>query len=231
MSQEILFLHGGVINRHMWDLVRGELSSDPTTRAIDLPGHGDLSHLPYSNEAATEVAIEALTAPSILVGLSLGGYVAQMVAATRTDLVSGMVLSGATIDYRGWDGLSTKLYGYAFPLLARPAMKTFAKKLRADFGPEFAEPIIESGLSARGAGQALRRLPGRDYASELVDYSGPIVIANGERDTSNRKGEARFIEKNPQARVIVIEDAGHACAMTQPASFAAAVESLLASVG
>ena len=226
----VLFLHGGVINRHMWLLVRNELPDSVETAAIDLPGHGELVDVPYTNERATQTTLDAIDQPTVLVGLSLGGYVAQMAATARPDLVTGLVISGATIDYRGWDGLSTKLYGYAFPLLSRPAMRAFAKKLRSDFGPEFSEPIIEAGLSPRGAGQALRRLPGADYATALQVYEGPFVIANGERDEENRDGEERFMELNPQARSVVIEDAGHACAMTQPRAFAEAVMSLLASV-
>lgn len=227
----VLFLHGALINQHMWGPVISELPDTVKALAIDLPGHGHLTAQQYTNDRAVEVTVDALSEPSVVVGLSLGGYVAQMAAIARPDLVRGLVLSGATIDYQGWDGFTARMYGFVFPLVSRPAVKAFKKKLRADFDPEFSEPIIETGLSPGGAGHALRRLPGRDYASELSDYDGPIVIANGERDTPNRDGEARFIECNPQSRSVVIEDAGHACAMTQPASFASAVESLLASVG
>lgn len=227
----IVFLHGGVINRHMWSRVIGELEQHECI-AIDLPGHGELHREPFDMDQAVETTLQALGDRGVLVGMSLGGYVAQVAATRSPESVSGLLLSGATIRYMGWDGLSTRFYGYLFPILARPAMKAFAKKLREDFTQEFAEPIISAGLSASGAARALRVLPGTDYAANLsVRYQGPIVIANGERDEGNRDAEGAFLALNPQCSVVTIEDAGHACALQQPTAFAAAVEKLLASVG
>ena len=43
-------------------------------------------------------------------------------------------------------------------------------------------------------------------------YPGPIVLANGERDESNRDSETQFLEWFPGAESIMIQDAGHTCA-------------------
>lgn len=229
-SPAFLFLHGGVINRHMWNQVIGELEADFDCIAIDLPGHGDLADQRFDVDSSVEGAIEVLDALSVdeagVVGLSLGGYVAQAMAAAHPHRVSGLALSGATIRYTGWDGLSTKLYGFVFPLLARPATKAFAKRLASDLGEEVATPILDTGISLKAGGQAFRRLPGRDYAAEMTSYTGPIILANGERDTDNREAEQLFREHHPEAKSIVIEDAGHACALQQPKAYAAAVAQL-----
>lgn len=230
----VLFLHGGVINRHMWEPVIGRLQDDYHCIAIDLPAHGDLSDGDFTMAGAVERVPAVLDALDVgeaaLVGLSLGGYVAQTVAATSPSRVSGLVLSGATIRYVGWDGMSAKLYGMVFPLVSRPAARALSRKLTEDLGADLASRIMGGGLSMRGGAQALRRLPGTDYGSLLEGFIGPMVIANGERDTPNREAEAVFLHRFPEASVITIEDAGHACALTQPEAFAAAVDYLMARV-
>ena len=87
--------------------------------------------------------------------------------------------------------------------------------------------MINGGLAMSGGAQALRRLPGTDYAMEMAGFKGPIVLANGERDTANRDAEALFREHHPGTESVVIEDAGHACALQQPEAFAAAVRHML----
>ena len=226
----LVFLHGGVINRHMWIPVCEALGRDYDCIAIDLPGHGDRRDQVFKVDSAVhaiEDALDAFGVPAAaMVGLSLGGYIAQAMAAAHREKVTGLVLSGATIRYTGWDGLSTKLYGYAFPLLARPATKAFASKLRSDVEPRVADAILAGGLSMKGGGRSLRTLPGKDYAAEMVGFDRPIILANGERDSENRAAEKVFMEHHPHAISVVIEDAGHACALQQPTAFAEAVRKL-----
>lgn len=230
----IVFLHGGVINRHMWGPVIAHLESRYDCLAIDLPGHGDHRDVRFDMGLAVRGVLDTMDAAGIeraaQVGLSLGGYVAQAITAAAPSRVQGLVLSGATIHYQGWDGLSTKLYGWIFPLVSRLAARAFEKKMIDDLGPDLAGRILDGGLSMSGGGQALRRLPGTDYAAAMSGFQGPIVLANGERDTSNREGESRFTEMFPAATSVVIDDAGHACALQQPEAFAAAVDQLMTRV-
>lgn len=226
-APKVLLLHGGVINRQMWLPVMEQLDDAFDCIATDLPGHGTLSDQSFTVDSSVAHAIDVLDRNDIeevvVVGLSLGGYIAQALTAKHGDRVAGLVLSGATIRYTGWDGLATRLYGLAFPFLARAAGRAFARQLEGDLGEAVAGPILDAGISMRGGGQALRRLPGHDYALEMGRFTGPIVIANGERDSSNRKAEDLFRQHHPAATSIVIKDAGHACALQQPEAFAATV--------
>lgn len=231
-APKITFLHGGVINRHMWDPVIDRLDSRFDCIALDLPGHGDHDDRELTITGATESCWTALDRLGVertaLVGLSLGGYIAQTMSAAQPGRVSGLLVSGATIRYTGRDAWSTRLFGYVFPIAARPAMNAFARKMREDLGDDLADDILAGGLSSRGGAQALRRLPGTDYAALLSGYNGPVVIVNGERDSDNREAESLFTAHVPRARVVTIENAGHACALQQPAAFATAVTELMA---
>jgi len=224
----IVFLHGGVLNRVMWKPVTRFLEDRRLCIAIDLPGHGDRMNEPFDIPRSVDVTLAAIAVHArgraTLVGLSLGGYVAQAVAGKAPDTVAGLVLSGSTIRYTGWPGVSSALYGYVFPLVGRAAIKAFPRQLAKTVGDDLALEIAAAGLSARAGGQALRRLPGHDYAADLSTFPGPVVIANGDRDKENIKHEMYFLEHVPTAQVIKIDDAGHACALQQPRAFAEAVD-------
>lgn len=135
-----------------------------------------------------------------------------------------MVLSGSTITYTGWGGLSTRLYGYAIapitPFIRRINEKAFRKVLT----PEHADALLDHGLSLRSAMRALRTMPGTDYRAMLAGFDGPLLILNGERDESNREEEQDAAAVAKDATIVMVEDPGHACSLTQPATFSAAID-------
>lgn len=86
-------LGGSIAN---WDVIGPRLASQARVVAIDLPGFGmsppagDWSVQTHAN-AVIEV-IGHVGSPAILVGNSLGGLVAELVASSRPELVSALVL-------------------------------------------------------------------------------------------------------------------------------------------
>lgn len=98
---ELVLLHGGGQNAHTFDTVA--LALQRPLLAIDLPGHGHSDGSPYGGSAATSHAIDIIraleqlvTKPTPLVGMSLGGLTALLVAHDRPDLVSSLVLIDIT---------------------------------------------------------------------------------------------------------------------------------------
>lgn len=91
-------LHGAGLNAHTWDGVLLALGRDAL--AVDLPGHGDSSwradfdYRPATNAAAVAALLDAVGdgSPQLVVGQSLGGLTAVVLAATRPDLVRALVL-------------------------------------------------------------------------------------------------------------------------------------------
>lgn len=226
-SQTIVFLHGATASRTMWAPQMAVLASDFDVVAFDLPGHGARMDEPFSLEGASQVVLETLDEAGIpsavLVGLSLGGYVALAVAASHPDRVDGIVLSGATASYRGWGGFSTKVYGVLFPLLGNRLREKSDASLRKIAPAEFVDEILSQPSSFAGGGQALRDVPGRDYRRMASDYPGPMLLLNGERDTVNRKEEADFLKHRPGTRVEMVADGGHACSLSQWKAFSEAI--------
>lgn len=220
----LVFLHGAGINRKMWAPQVDLLSPSYRIVAVDLPGHGALRDRHYDFEDAVSVVTEAIELHTagevVLIGLSLGGYVALGVSHPR---VGALILSGASAAYAGWGGLSTKLYGWAITPVAPFLNRLNEKALRKALG-EVAEEIIHHGLAIREAVRALRKVPGPDYRGMLARFEGPVLLLNGERDKPNRGEEVDAASVGRDVTIVVVEDAGHACSLTQPEAFSDAVD-------
>ncbi|WP_245559146.1 alpha/beta fold hydrolase [Microbacterium indicum] len=112
-APRIVLVHGAGLNARTWDRTIAALGG--AILAIDLPGHGDSSwredadYSPAALAPDLATAIEAWAdAPVHLVGHSLGGMTATLVASDRPDLVSRLtlvdILPGASAQ-QGADGL------------------------------------------------------------------------------------------------------------------------------
>lgn len=100
-APKIVVLHGAGLNAHSFDPLL--LALDIPALALDLPGHGrsdwrtDADYRPGHLAEDIIMAIERLaTAPVTLLGHSLGGLTAALVAAARPDLVSSLIIVDIT---------------------------------------------------------------------------------------------------------------------------------------
>src|SRR2546425_8787481 len=95
----MLFLHGGGLNAHTWDLVCASLRLERHCLALDQRGHGDSEWSPEM-DYATESHVADLDAfidrlgldRFVLVGMSLGGVNALAWAGTHSQRLAGLVL-------------------------------------------------------------------------------------------------------------------------------------------
>jgi len=79
--KKIIFLHGGTLNKKMWLPQINELKNDFMMLSIDLPRHGGKMDKPFTFESAVAqldqyIKSQDITGHVVIVGLSLGGYVA-----------------------------------------------------------------------------------------------------------------------------------------------------------
>jgi pimeloyl-ACP methyl ester carboxylesterase len=202
------------------------LSDEFRTIAIDVPGQGARRDERFTLDAAATAAREAIDdyagGRAVVVGLSGGGYVGLGLVDLAPDRVLGLVLSGASASYRGWGGFETKMYGYFVGAIAGRMQGNAESSLRKALPDGLADDILAEPLSMRGAADSLKRIPGPDYYAMAARYAGPILLLNGERDKVNRKEEAAMAAAGG-ARVEMVEDAGHACSLTQPEAFSESV--------
>ncbi len=253
----IVCLHGTRVTRTMWDPQVAGLADRYRVIALDLPGHGMLADVRFTVERATDhvaaVIDEAAGGRAVLVGQSLGGYVAMDVAATRPERVAGLVLCNSTAEPRTLAGRAPRVIG---SYLAGEAGKHWRRRRseaarRAAQGPaSSAAPatddpagtagdadraldeeaaIIAAELAAtngwlfKGGLRAAVAALRTSFLARLRTWDGQTLIVNGGDDPLFRRWEDRFLDAARHGRLVVLEGAGHLANEDRPDEFNAAL--------
>jgi pimeloyl-ACP methyl ester carboxylesterase len=209
----------------MWIPQMEALSDEFRVLAVDLPGHGMLREQPFQLASAVQIIVEGLrqetNGRALVVGLSLGGYVAMAYASAHVRDIAGLVLSGCCIDYRGTIGLLSRLDSFLVTALFSEHRLTQmqAKMLRSMFPESMVEPQLTAGFSWKVLSQVYRELALHDFRAMLRTFPGPVLIVNGENDKRNRKAEAELLRATQDGQVQIITQANHLCNLEQPEAF------------
>jgi pimeloyl-ACP methyl ester carboxylesterase len=99
----LVFVHGGGAHAHWWTHIAARFADEFRVLAVDLSGHGDSDHRrSYAFEQWTEevVAVSAaggIDGPPVVVGHSMGGFVATATAALHGDHLSGVIVCDSPV--------------------------------------------------------------------------------------------------------------------------------------
>jgi pimeloyl-ACP methyl ester carboxylesterase len=238
-GRPIAFVHGAGLSWRMWLPQLRALEAEYRVIAPDLPGHGRRADERFTFEAAVGILEDLLgthaAEPALVVGQSLGGYVAAEYAAGRPGRVAGLVLSGASADYRGALGATTWLAGLFNRVRAAvdPLERRFREGVAADLEdgplpPEVVVAILEGGVSLAGYGQGAMALAGLDLAAKLRAFDGPMLLLNGTEDRLNPDAARTLARSLSAAEAREIPAAGHTCSVERPDEYTAAVREFAA---
>lgn len=236
-AQPIVFVHGAIFTRKMWAPQRNALSDEFRVLAPDLPGHGARADQQIDLDQAVRLIEEVIDThtdgSAIVVGLSLGGYVATELAYRSSDSVDGLVLAGCSANPVGGMKQLTRAVGGVSRLATRNdrvenAVRWAAKRWvnKRDLPQPVKDEIIDGGFYPRQFGEAGPELAGHDFRKSLARYPGPSLIVNGERDKIMRRGEEDHAKAAHNGRVVVIDGVGHVCNLHSPMEFTHAVRDL-----
>ncbi|MEU8784447.1 alpha/beta fold hydrolase [Streptomyces sp. NPDC048637] len=228
----LVFVHGMRVSGTMWRPLIQAIGERHPMAAPDLPGHGERRGEPFSMPGAVEAVAEAvdeLGGRALLVGLSLGGYVALAAAGAHPDRVRGLVAMGCTAlphgpfgaVYRGAARLAAK-HPEEFNRLSAFAFRRALPRPQAD-------AMVAGGLSSEAAPGIIAAVREMDPLASLSAYPGPVWLVNGERDHF-RRHEGRFLNACRDGRLIIRPRCGHLTGLTDTTDLARQVRDAAAVV-
>jgi 2-succinyl-6-hydroxy-2,4-cyclohexadiene-1-carboxylate synthase len=238
VPETIVLLHGFAGTHRTWDLVVPELDAERYRPLVpDLRGHGTKGTVrPISFEACVHDVLAGAPPTFALCGYSFGGRVAQHVALAAPERVTRLVLVSTTA---GLDDPAQRAQRAA----ADAALADVVQGLTPEAFAErwLAQPVFagtpEEALGPwradlrrndpRGLAEGLRTLgPGTVAAvwDRLGELTMPVTIVVGARDAKFRALADRYRVALPDAKVVVVPDAGHGLPREAPVALAAAIQ-------
>lgn len=236
----LTFIHqlGGDLS--VWDQLAGYFRDDFTVLRYDIRGHGAtvVPDAPFSVEDLSRdlaALLDALDVPNThLVGMSMGGMVAQQFALDHPSRINTLTLADTTAgtapDGRAaWDQRAATARREGLSALI-PA--TLGRWLTPDFQtahPEAVEPIREVLESTSPEGYALACEALRDFNvhERLDEIRLPTLTVAGRHDTGTPPAATESIAKSIQGAQYELLDAAHLAPVEQSHRFAALLETFL----
>ena len=212
---------------------------DPPAGAVRhvWPGHGDrpLADAPPDMASLADEVVASHDGDLDLIGVSLGGMVAQHAAIRHPDRVRS-VFAACTIPQGDPDAMAERATG------AREDMAgSIETALGRWFTPEFLaqesdHPVIAysrrtlEALDPEAYAQAWEAIAGHDATGGLAQIAAPFTVLAGRQDVSSPPEKAEAIAAAvPNARLVVL-DGPHMLFMEDGPAFAAEVRDHLARV-
>jgi pimeloyl-ACP methyl ester carboxylesterase len=227
---DLVFLHPNPLDSAAWMYQFADFGHTCRCVGLDFPGYG-LSG-PLRASSTPELArqcwdtideLEPTSTPLVLVGSSIGAFVAREMYLQRKDSVAALVLSGAS-----WR-----------------SDKSFALRRAADyeregigFRPSHIAQSVAHGFRTTAAYELLvemytRRSHTTDVGSIIglfrllhepdrpelqAEIDAPVLVLAGEHDVAFEPAKD-LVSRLPDGRFTPIADAGHLCQLEQPATY------------
>lgn len=237
----VLFLHALGTDLRIWDAVVARLPGGLRCVRLDMRGHGlsACPPAPYAMGALVsdaEGAMEVLgLSEAVVVGLSIGGMIAQGLAVKRLDLVRGLVLSNTAAKIGTPETWAQRTQAARAGGLAALADATLERWFPEPFrsGPEaalvrrlFERQPLEGWIGCAAA------ISNTDFYTPTSGLRLPTLAIAGDRDGSTPPDLVRETAGLiPGARLHLIRGAGHLPCIDAAGEYATVLAEFLREIG
>jgi pimeloyl-ACP methyl ester carboxylesterase len=236
----MVLLHGLTGSGACWSPLACALEAEFDVVMPDARGHGDsstpLTGYRYEDQARDVIGLIqglGLTAP-ILLGHSMGGMTAAVVASQNSTALRGVILADPTF-------LSPERQREVYE---SDAAEQHRRQLSLDKGdvlaqararhsqrkPEIAEFVTEARMKTRIQAFDVLTPPNPEYHQLVNAISIPTLLVIGDNGVVSVETARELQNLNPRLRIERIQDAGHGLQYDQPERFEAAVRRFLRTV-
>lgn len=236
-----MLLHGLGGYAREWAETANWLIERARVIAFDARGHGDSDRSPSDVSRGAHVddvifLIEQMTAsPVVLIGQSLGGSTAFLVAAKRPDLIRGLIL----VEAAPADGKAVNIDDLEVALSGWPVLFRSRESALAFFGgPSLTADAWVGGLEERDGGlwprfdvgvmvETLRLAHSESNWAEWRLIQCPTLVVRAENGIIAKSEVEAMIAQLPHARSTQIAEAKHDLHLDRPEEWRVTVESFL----
>jgi pimeloyl-ACP methyl ester carboxylesterase len=233
----VLFIQGLGADKHLWDFQRFGLGWSVRALAHDNRGAGrsDKPHGPYS---LTQMADDAVTvldhaevATAHVVGASMGGAIAQILAVTHPERVRSLTLACTACRNHPWRrellaSWATTADGHGMATMTRDAARWVIgprsfRRLMPALG--WLGPLAFGGTAHGFAAQVEAILTADEdgeLATALATIDVPTLVIVGNQDILTPRGDSEELaELIPTAELVVISGAAHGLMVEHASTF------------
>ncbi|HYH94058.1 MAG TPA: alpha/beta fold hydrolase [Candidatus Saccharimonadales bacterium] len=239
-GRSVVFLHGLADDHSLWRHVTGSLDG-VRALVVDLPGHGRSGPIPddasigwMADRVAETIAAQGHP-PVTLVGLSMGGGVAQVLALEHPELVRALVLVSTSPVF---PAATRQRFLDRADLAEREGMgavvdATVPRWFTPDWmaaHPDEVERTRDTVLATDPVSfaRASRLNAARDVLERLGELRLPVLFVGGREDPADpSRAAAQYAERLQDVRIELLPGASHLVPVEAPERFTAALLAFL----
>lgn len=240
----VWLIHGMLFDSSMWDPIAERLARRYRVVWADLRGHGgsSVSDVPLTPQLLADDQFWLMEQLGIgrcaLVGFSLGGLISVFMALESAQRFTRLVLSNTSASPERGLARLRLLAMAAVVRVAGPLGLVTGETVKAMFSHPFRKQHPEivrswrkrlSGMSGHGMHAVARMVANRpDMLARTVSIELPTLVIGSSRDTVTPIVHAQNLAQTiPDARLAIIDGAGHGSPIEQPDAWLGHVETFL----